>query len=709
MTDKYAPGHTPPSRVEEWGFPGHLTTLENERLQEFRSALRAMDDAEGRAMARWSDAQLLRFMRARDFQVKKAVKMVADMLDWLRTEGRYRRLKVSDFPTVMKFQLDGLVRLVGKEKGGRPVVRLMLGKFFPKQVHDAAEVQAVFVFYMTSLVQYTNKLGFTEFCAIADLSEWRLNVNFSLAISRMLADALQCDEASPRSPRRRLTRASQVQLRARPRRPSRSPRTDPAPHARAQPETLLYAFVVHNPWAFSAAWSMLSPFVRRSDPAPRPRARLTPPQLEERVKAKIHVWGDKVEKLLEYIDADVLETRYGGTHEPYPVPDDFTRPLVEGKTLVTGRYGGIVEDGTATRDFDLPLWGLSDADTGAGPAAHEADDHPDTRHSRRVPGPGAAPAPGGASTSSNGGASPAPRPPLVRQVSRTQKIRARLGAAFSGRLRRQTSADLEEPIRGPAAPLSPTTSGALHRPMEVVPPKPRPRVTVFGATGRTGRLAVLKALEQGCDVTVFVRVSGTHPVPPDLMARADASGGATGPSLQIVVGEIDNAIDMERALEGSDAVVSAIGVPPSLSGHAAEFLPGAVASMLDAMERNSVRRFVMASDAHASTAWWDAGAGVAFNVGKEMYWPTHNQFVAQAEDAVRQRAVKGGIDFTFVRPGALTDEAAPGAVLRSQEGFVLEDGPGELARSELAALLVKLALDKSGDSFGVGLAATSKP
>ncbi len=107
--EEYASGSIPPSRVEDWAFPGHLTVIQNERLIELRTMLeqyvsssssssldddlkskkKENDNASSTADADTameklmikrqilkSDAQLLRFLRARDFTPKKAFDMV---------------------------------------------------------------------------------------------------------------------------------------------------------------------------------------------------------------------------------------------------------------------------------------------------------------------------------------------------------------------------------------------------------------------------------------------------------------------------------------------------------------------------------------------------------------------------------------------------------------------------------------------------------
>jgi putative NADH-flavin reductase len=71
------------------------------------------------------------------------------------------------------------------------------------------------------------------------------------------------------------------------------------------------------------------------------------------------------------------------------------------------------------------------------------------------------------------------------------------------------------------------------------------KLTIFGATGRTGRPLVAQALAAGHDVTVLVRdparLSNRHP------------------ALTVIAGDVLQADDVERAIVGADAVLSALG------------------------------------------------------------------------------------------------------------------------------------------------------
>lgn len=273
MTSTYAGKNTPPILVEDWGFFTHLTTQQEERLREFRAALEAQEETRLNGVSKWPDQQLLRFMRARDFNVKKALRMINDDLEWRKLFAG-RRLERALFAQVFEFHLKGLVKYAGKDKDGRPVVILRTGRFFPRRVRDMMEIVNFFVLYVEGLAQLCDSWGFTEFTAIADMDGWSLSENFSLPVSQLMAQLLQ-------------------------------------DHF---PERLRYAFVVRNPFAFSAAFAMLAPF------------------LEARVKAKLHVWGRHVNKLKDYIPEDQLEQALGGTRtEEWPVPDIFTEKVARGE------------------------------------------------------------------------------------------------------------------------------------------------------------------------------------------------------------------------------------------------------------------------------------------------------------------------------------------------------------------------------------------
>jgi putative NADH-flavin reductase len=108
------------------------------------------------------------------------------------------------------------------------------------------------------------------------------------------------------------------------------------------------------------------------------------------------------------------------------------------------------------------------------------------------------------------------------------------------------------------------------------------RVTVFGASGRTGRPLVEQALERGHEVVAFVRD-----------AEGFSSSVDADDRLEVVEGDAYGGDGVDRAIGGdgdpADAVVSVLG---QRSEGPDDLLAVAGRHILDAMERHEVERFV---------------------------------------------------------------------------------------------------------------------
>lgn len=214
-------------------------------------------------------------------------------------------------------------------------------------------------------------------------------------------------------------------------------------------------------------------------------------------------------------------------------------------------------------------------------------------------------------------------------------------------------------------------------------PKSAPRVTVFGATGRTGIEVVRRALKAGFDVAAFVRVDG-HGVPPALLKLNQEVGND---HLQIVVGSITDSTDLDRAIETSDVVVSCVGGERSLTT-SAEWMVEAASKIVDAMERNGTKRLVVVTAGQSkrmSKGWYDSNASISDNGARHVYWSTLYSHLAAVEKLVEQAHGRGVVDFTFVRPAQLDDG--------SEDAFLVEDDAfftqgGALPRIALARFIV---------------------
>jgi len=399
------------------------------------------------------------------------------------------------------------------------------------------------------------------------------------------------------------------------------------------------------------------------------------------------VWGKRTDKLLTYVNAGDLEKEFGGNHDPYPCPDELAAPLYAGKVAAIGTvaYEPIkwIGDTSALSPAASSASSIQSPKSDEGISDYEDDDE-DAQLVSQV-------------SSLNLQSPTSSSAPEQKKKKRT--LRSTIGKMFSTRSRKPSPLDQatdKDDLPAPVAPLSPTSTKE-DRPLEVVPPRSRPRVAVFGATGKTGRALVLELLEKGNDVTAFVRVNGSR-LAPELVQKAEASGDSSRPKMTMVVGDVFNLLDMERVVEDCDAVVCVMGVVPALSGGTCEFLPKAIVHMMEAMEKMKVRRLVVVSSAHASQSWWEQGAGLMSNLTKPIYWKNHYQYVAKMEDEVKLRSMKGVIDATVVRPGTLTDGPASTGI-RIEEGYVFADtGPGEVSRADLVKFLIQEAADTKAQS-----------
>jgi nucleoside-diphosphate-sugar epimerase len=103
------------------------------------------------------------------------------------------------------------------------------------------------------------------------------------------------------------------------------------------------------------------------------------------------------------------------------------------------------------------------------------------------------------------------------------------------------------------------------------------KILVLGATGGTGQLIVRDAAQSGHSVVALVRAK----------ARADLPGA------ELIEGEARDEATLVRALDGCDAVVSALGT--GMGFRQVDLLTVATRALVSAMTRTGVRRLICIS------------------------------------------------------------------------------------------------------------------
>jgi putative NADH-flavin reductase len=104
----------------------------------------------------------------------------------------------------------------------------------------------------------------------------------------------------------------------------------------------------------------------------------------------------------------------------------------------------------------------------------------------------------------------------------------------------------------------------------------KPKLLVLGATGATARHVGTQALAKGYDVTVLARSA----------EKAGKLGGA-----KVILGDALDEATVRWALQGRNAVISALGTPAS-PFRKVTLLSSATGVLVDAMKAENVRRRV---------------------------------------------------------------------------------------------------------------------
>jgi len=198
------------------------------------------------------------------------------------------------------------------------------------------------------------------------------------------------------------------------------------------------------------------------------------------------------------------------------------------------------------------------------------------------------------------------------------------------------------------------------------------KLTIFGATGATGTSLTEQALAAGDQVTAVVRDAARFTVP-------------ANPRLRVVTADIMDPASISPAVEGADAVISAIG--PRGTGPTT-VIQDSVRSIIAAMEKAGTRRFVQVSGSVVA----DEGESPYMRyLVKPVARRTFLRHVCADMRAGEEEIRRSGLDWTILRPPALTAKAATGtyrtAIDRNlPHGF-------QVSRADLAACMLAVLDD----------------
>lgn len=203
-------------------------------------------------------------------------------------------------------------------------------------------------------------------------------------------------------------------------------------------------------------------------------------------------------------------------------------------------------------------------------------------------------------------------------------------------------------------------------------------VTVFGASGPTGQHLINQLLGMNQAVNAVVRDATKLDINHD--------------DLTVYAADLDDFAAIAAAVKGSNSVLSALGC---FEREYNTILSDGTRHIVEAMKKNDVDRLVVVTSLGCRESielipdvWQEFRTEVVEGWAKEIW-----------ADKDRQEEVieASGLDYTILRPGALTDEPALGDYRLFEQGETLPPNIS-ISRADLATCMAKIAGDKA--TFG---------
>src|SRR5215208_5171545 len=192
------------------------------------------------------------------------------------------------------------------------------------------------------------------------------------------------------------------------------------------------------------------------------------------------------------------------------------------------------------------------------------------------------------------------------------------------------------------------------------------RLTVFGATGRTGRHLIEQALAAGHELTILVRDPSKVKI--------------QHVNLKILAGNVQNPSQVEQAIAGSEAVLSVLG--PTENKPTYEISNG-TDNILSAMAKQGVRRLILST-----------GAGVRDpnDVPGPFYHllnflvKVFSRYVYEEMVRVVARVRTSDLDWTVLRVPMLTDDPGTGKL---RVGYVGKGVGSRIRKADAADFMLR--------------------
>ncbi len=194
------------------------------------------------------------------------------------------------------------------------------------------------------------------------------------------------------------------------------------------------------------------------------------------------------------------------------------------------------------------------------------------------------------------------------------------------------------------------------------------KIIVFGATGGTGSLVVQQVLEKGFEVTAFVRN------PEKLKIK--------NTNLKIVQGDVLQQNDIDKIMQGHDAVICCLGAPAT---KARRVRSEGTKNIISSMAKFDVSRLVC----QTSLGYGDSKIVLDYTpfIFRKIIAPYLLKKTFEDHSLQESFIKQSNLNWTIVRPGTLTNSKGAGIC---KQGFEYNDNSlkVKIARADVAEFLI---------------------
>jgi len=196
------------------------------------------------------------------------------------------------------------------------------------------------------------------------------------------------------------------------------------------------------------------------------------------------------------------------------------------------------------------------------------------------------------------------------------------------------------------------------------------KLVIFGSTGSIGQQLVVQALEHGHTVTAF--------------ARNPAKLEIEHANLTVVQGDALDSVPVEKAVDGQDAVLCALG-----AGAKGTVRSEGTRNIVRATEKAGVNRFICLSTLGVGDSWANLNFFWKHIMFGLLLRPAYADHVSQ-EGCVKESR----LDWTLVRPAGFTDGNRTGVY---RHGFPSTDKTikGKISRADVADFMLEQLTDRT--------------